>query len=165
MKSPIQHALRVNAGYIRELVEPIDEATWAHMPKTDGGIALNPPAWIVPHVTVAMSFIVNLLGGGFTTPEDWFSRYGMKSNPTDQSADYPTKDEALRTLDATVAALIAAHDRATPEQLAVPTPVEDFRKLVPTVGDAVAFVALTHTATHTGQLLSWLRCTGTGPRF
>lgn len=165
MKSNVIHILRFNQHMIRDLVESITPADYTTTPKTDRGVALNPAAWLVPHITMALSHTVAMLTGKQTISEDWLQRFGMGSTPSDRADDYPDKAEALAALDKTVEALVAAIDAATDAHLFAPTPDERLRERAPTVGDAVVFLAIMHTAAHTGQLMSLRRCMGIAPRF
>ena len=165
MKSSTHQNIRISVGYIKQLVEPVEPGQMAAMPKSQDGIALNPPAWVIGHLAVSMAHVVKMLGGTVDLPQQWSTLFDMKSQPTDEASAYPDKAELLRGLDSVSESLCAALEATTDEQLAAPTPREEFRKLVPTVGDAVTFVGVFHNGLHAGQLTSWRRCMGIGPRF
>lgn len=165
MKSAIIQSLRVSQTALRGLVETIDPADYAATPKTDKGLALNPAAWQLPHIAMSLSHTVAMLTGKQTISEDWLKRFAMGSVPSVHAEDYPTKEEALAAVDKSIDALIAALENATDAQLAAPTPVEQLRRVAPTIGDVVVFLGVTHTAMHAGQLMTWRRCMGFAPRF
>lgn len=165
MKSSVLHVFQRDAGYLRELFEPIEPDKIAVMPKNGDGVALNPPAWLVAHVTVSLSHAVSMLGGDPGIPMERYAKYGMGSAATDNSGDYPNKTELLEHFDKVTQAFVDALTAASDEQLAAPTPSEGFRKVIPTVGGAAVFIGVFHTGVHAGQLTAWRRCMGMGPRF
>lgn len=44
-----------------------------------------------------------------------------------------------------------------------PTPNEDFRQIMPTLGNALVFILWAHEAVHVGQLTSWRKAMGLPP--
>jgi uncharacterized damage-inducible protein DinB len=92
-------------------------------------------------------------------PPEWSKLFdhGTKPNP---DAKYPAKATLLAKLEEAhrrLAALLEKVDQATLDQ---PTPDEQMRKVVPTIGDALVFLATTHEAIHLGQLSAWRRAQG-----
>ena len=52
---------------------------------------------------------------------------------------------------------------ADPAQFEREMPDEEFRQIMPTVGDGLAYLLVSHEATHLGQLCAWRRAMGMEP--
>lgn len=165
MKAHVQHNMTFAVNYLRQLLEEVDPDDLARTPKTLDGVALNPPAWVVGHVITTLRNLTWLLTGQGAPTEAWSKQYSAGSKPTDNPADYPTKQQLLDAFNEAAAAATQAVANATDDQLAQPNPRPRFNQIAPKVGDAVVFVTLFHLGLHTGELLAWRRCTGIGPRF
>lgn len=164
MKQHLQHTIRTATTFAHELVDPLEPEQMHVMPAVNGGVPLNPPAWIVGHLVVTLGDLAKRLGQSVALPVGWQERFGNSSIPATGAEDYPPKDELLRRLDDVATAIDRGLDDLPEERLAEPMP-EQFRKMVPTLGDEVAFTGILHAAIHIGQLTSWRRCMGIGPRF
>ena len=156
MMKALLHNYQFNLSFLKMLVENIEEGKMCEQP---GGI-VNHPAWTLPHLVTGSEFAGQLLGLEPLMPQDWFAKYGRGSTPSTDPADYPSKTDALAALDAHHARVSAACGNVDPSLLERPTPDEDFRQVMPTVGDALVFLLAAHEAVHIGQITSWRKAMG-----
>jgi len=159
MLNSLLHNYQFNLSFLKTLVEDIDEAKMLRQP---GGI-LNHPAWTLPHLVTGSEFAGQLIGLEPLMPQDWFVKYGRGSTPSTDPAANPSKSGALAALEehhARVSEALTAADSSLFEQ---PTPNDDFRQIMPTLGDALVFILGTHEAVHLGQLTSWRKAMGLPP--
>ncbi len=161
MLSHVQRAASLNRDYLHGLIADIQPAEMTHQPVA----GMNHPAWILAHLAASAGEVVNMLGGQSPVPEDWWGRYGMDSKLSDNPDDYPDRQTLVETYDAAHGAMLTAIGAATDEVLQRPTPIEDLRQMLPTIGDAVVFEVTAHEATHLGQLSAWRRAAGRAPLF
>ena len=126
---------------------------------------MNHPLWIVGHLAHTNEFPAQLLGVEYKAPDGWDKLFGMKSVPVDDASKYPDLATLLAELDKGVAAVTPALASITPDALAAPMPDEQFRQMMPTVGDGLAFILASHFAMHLGQLSAWRRACGMPPTF
>ncbi|MFZ2875641.1 MAG: DinB family protein [Phycisphaerales bacterium] len=154
MISPVAAAIRIswvrNASYALRLVEDVPAERFVN------GLPLNHPAWIFSHLNAYAQIAIALARGqAFADPAD--HRYGAKSEPTPDPADYEPKSALLtawsRLHDDGAQALDLASDAA----LAAPTPLGRWRTLHPTVGDMLVTLMVKHESGHLGQLSAWRR--------
>src|SRR3954469_12960589 len=107
-------ALKVNAflgEYCRMLVADIPDERMAEQPIA----GVNHPAWILGHLAIASYRVVTILGGNPDVPPGWMEKFGPGSKPTASRADYPPKDELLRTAEQSFERVRRAIAEATPE--------------------------------------------------
>ena len=161
MLSHVQRAASLNRDYLHGLIADIEPAEMTHQPAA----GMNHPAWILAHLAATAGELVSLLGGQSPVPGDWSGRYGHGSKLSDNPDDYPDRQTLVKTYDAAHEAMLTAIGAATGEVLQRPTPIEDLRQMLPTLGDAVVFMATAHEATHLGQLSAWRRAAGRAPLF
>ncbi len=161
MLNYLQHAAKLNRGYLGELVADIEQAEMVEQPQP----GMNHPAWILAHLTVSAGHVVSLLGGSPPVPEGWNERFGHGSKLSADPADFPDKQTLLEAYQASHQAMVESLGSATDEALAAPVPIEELREMMPTVGDAVFFMATAHEASHLGQLSAWRRAKGRAPLF
>ena len=159
MLKPLLHNYQFSLSLIKMLVDDIEEAKMCQQP---GGI-VNHPAWTLPHLVTGSEFAAQLLGLEPLIAQDWFAKYGRGSVPSTDPADNPSKSEALAALEKHHARVSGALDNVDPSMLERPTPNDDFRQIMPTIGDALVFVLGAHEAVHVGQLTSWRKAMGLPP--
>lgn len=152
----IRTSLRFNQSLTDRFVADVPDERMAEQPT---GV-VNHAAWTIGHLTVTLYSAVGVLGGTQQTPEGWAEKFGMGSTPTADRADYPAKDVLLAELAQVVDAVDQALAKATPEQLDVPLPDENWRKIFPTVAHMVAGLCGSHYAYHQGQLSVWRKAAG-----
>ena len=155
MKKSVLNTFAFNRTYAGMLVADLSDAQMTAQP----GPGMNHPAWVLGHLATTVDFGLELLGQKHALGEDWHAKFGNGSPPT-ADGDYPDKDTLLETLDAQHARFAAAFDGADQAALDAVMPLEDFRQLMPTVGDAMVFIATAHETTHLGQLSAWRRVQG-----
>ncbi len=152
------HCFAFNLGYAQMLMNDIEDARMAEQP---GGLT-NHPAWTLGHLIYSLDGAVQLLGekSVFVPDEDWNERFGMGSTPSADRGAYPAKQALLD-------ALVAGHEQLTPavqaadeKRLAAAMPDKHFRRIMPTIGNGVAFLMGIHYATHLGELAAWRRAAG-----
>ncbi len=156
MLAHILHCYGVNLNYTKMLVADLSPQQMTEQPRP----GMNHAAWILGHLAASGTFAAGLLGVEMPLREGWEEKFGMKSAPVDDPAAYPSKEELLEAFEQVHATVSEAVQAADPQRLAQPTPQEQFRSIVPTIGDAVVFMMMTHEVTHIGQLSAWRRALG-----
>lgn len=154
MTSPLAAAIRIswvrNASYALRLVQDVPAERFVE------GLPLNHPAWIFSHLNAYAQIAIALAQGcAFADPAD--HRYGAKSEPTPDLADYEPKAALAATWSRLHDEGVLALDRATDAALAAPTPLARWRSLHPTVGDMLVTLMVKHESGHLGQLSAWRR--------
>ena len=145
--------------YLHELMAEIPDDRMADQPAP----GMNHPAWILGHLACSAEFVPALAGLEKRLPAAWSDLFDPSSRPLADRSVYPLKADLLRALDETHARAAEVARGFTPEQFAAEFPMEPFRFIMPTVGDAVVHILTTHEATHSGQLSAWRRSAGFGP--
>ncbi|MCE7973130.1 MAG: hypothetical protein DYG92_02220 [Leptolyngbya sp. PLA1] len=154
MASPLAAAIRIswlrNASYALRLVEDVPPERFVD------GLPLNHPAWIFSHLNTYAGIAIALAQGqAFADPAD--HRYGAKSEPSPNLADYEPRAALLASWSRLHDEGAQALDRATDAALAAPTPLARWRSLHPTVGDMLVTLMVKHESGHLGQLSAWRR--------
>ncbi len=144
-----------NIGYGKMILGDIDDATFCEKPN-----GLNHPAWLLIHLATGADYAASLLGGKSVCPAEWNELGDTKKPQSTNRADYPSKEVLVN-------AFVQAHEQAAkllseaaPEKLQEKQTLGFFEKELPTIGDIVAFLILTHTAIHLGQISAWRRAMG-----
>lgn len=161
MKNVLINTYAFNLRYANVLVEDVEEA---QMTQSPGEGLENHPAFTLGHLASAAALTVKYLGGAYQFNPDWeplFRRKGPGDprRPEKNAALYPTKAQLLQELTKQhqlVEQLISELDEA---QLAVPTKWR-FRDYMPTLGDLLLFMCISHESMHLGQLAAWRRAMG-----
>jgi hypothetical protein len=159
MLKPLLNNYAFNLSFLKMLVDDVEEEKMCQQP---GGL-VNHPAWTLPHLVTGSEFAGQLLGLEPLIAQDWFDKYGRGSTPSTDPADYPSKSDALAALEAHHARVSDALGITDPSLLDRPTPNDDFRQIMPTLGDALLFLLVTHEAFHIGELASWRKAMGLPP--
>jgi len=126
---------------------------------------VNPPAWILGHLSIVNDMALSMLGQEKRLPEEWHAEFGPGSDPLPQQHDYPTKDELLDGLRETHAAVKAAVEGVDLATLTDANPIAPLAKTLPTQGDLLAHIVSTHMGMHLGHLSNWRRQMGRPPLF
>ena len=156
MKDSVLHTFGFNLGYARKLVADIPKDKMCVQP---AGIP-NHAAWVLGHLAFSLQFGGSMLGLKLAMPDGWQQKFGNGSKPTSDAAVYPDKQALLTALEQAHARLADAVAKADAAVFRQPTPHEGFRKVFPTIGDALTFMTTAHEATHLGQLSAWRRAAG-----
>ncbi len=154
MPSPLAAAIRIswqrNAAYALRLVEDVPAERFVD------GLPLNHPAWVFSHLNAYAEIAAALAqGSAFADPAD--HRYGAKSEPSPNIADYEPKAALLATWSRLHDDGAQALEQATDAELAATTPLARWRAMHPTVGDMLVTLMVKHESGHLGQLSAWRR--------
>lgn len=154
MPSPLAAAIRIswqrNAAYALRLVEDVPAELFVE------GLPLNHPAWVFSHLNAYAQVATALAQGrAFADPAD--HRYGAKSEPSPNPADYEPKAALLATWSRLHDDGAQALEQATDAELAATTPLARWRAMHPTVGDMLVTLMVKHESGHLGQLSAWRR--------
>ncbi len=159
--STVMHNYTFGLGFLKSLLEGIDDGKMTAQPKP----GMNHPVWIVGHLIDTMGFTAKLAGATYKSPEGWDELFGFKSNPVDDAGKYPSMAALVAELDKAVEAVGPSLEMIDSAALAAEMPDEGFRKMMPTVGDGLAFLLNGHITMHLGQLSAWRRAQGMPPLF
>lgn len=156
MVSYVKQSINVNSRYAALLTDDLPDADFCVQPT---GLH-NHPAWILGHVTVTLQSAAQLLGLPAQLPDHWPALFTGGTRPMPDRAAYPGKQELLEQFHGHLERISSRLETIDPTVLQQPTPDPDFRRLFPTAGDAIVFIATVHTAIHLGQLSAWRRARG-----
>ncbi len=154
LKRQLQRARQLSEDYLASFQSP---QQWTH--QVSPGV--NHALWFAGHMAMADNYFLSLVSPSRAKTLDGFeSRFGMKSQPTANAADYPPTAEVLAAMRDRRAALLAALDELTDEQLAqpVPKPSQMFTDLA-----SVFELAIWHEGLHAGQVSLARRALGYPP--
>lgn len=146
-----------NLWYAQQLVADIPVNQFTHQPLPN----INPPAWILGHLTVSSDFTLQLLGQPKGCPDHWYKLFGPGTSNHPEEA-FPRKDELWSGYFAAHQRVITAARNASADRLSAPNPlkIEFLSSNLPTIGDQVAHLMSIHEAMHLGQLSAWRRMMG-----
>ncbi len=124
----------------------------------------NHALWFAGH----MAFVDNSLLKMLSSTErqempEYATKFGMKSQPSGNPADYPPPEEVLATMRDRRAALMRALDKLSEEELAKPCPPGG-PAFFTDVASALEF-AIWHEGMHAGQITQVRRAMGIPPLF
>lgn len=117
----------------------------------------NHPAWTIGHLAYASSYAAVLLGLEPAVPANWAELFGRNVSPVDDRSTYPSKEELMQAIERQHVRVSEALTTADPTLLDGETPDEEFRQIMPTVGDALGYLLVLREATHLDQLCAWRR--------
>jgi DNA-binding transcriptional ArsR family regulator/uncharacterized damage-inducible protein DinB len=141
------NALGFARGITLMLLEDIPDDKLTHRPGAKG----NHAAWIMGHIAVADDGFRKSLGAGQPVlPESWNELFGMGSQPKDDPAAYPSRDELRGGMERARNALLEWFRSLDNTQLAAPLP-ENLRPFAPDVVTLMSNLAV-HESFHAGQL-------------
>jgi len=127
--------------------------------------AINPPAYIVSHLTASADFGLAKLGRAPLCTEEWRKAFGPGSKP-DPACKYLPKAELLQMFDRHYDELRSAAAAATPEVAVKPHGVPFFSGTpIETVGDVIVLLLTSHLGIHIGQMSLMRRQLGFPPLF
>ena len=152
----IKHVVGMNAEYARMHTEDIPPEQWTVAPE---GFSAH-PASILTHLVAGHVWSRRSVGDPAELPADWPEAAADTSAAELDPDQYPPEDALLAALNEHRAALLAAFEAASPEDLAQPLPDEQMRQFIPTVGAMFLLSLTVHESMHLGQLAAWRRATG-----
>jgi hypothetical protein len=153
---PILRTFAYNLDYARRLVADVPDEKMAYQPAPKTNHAI----WCVGHLIGGCDFAGSLMGLSPSLPKAWEPLFGWNAAPQPERSAYPSKAEVLQALEAAHAKIADAFAKFPLDKWADPFPIEQFRKNLPTVGDALVMLLTSHEATHLGQLSAWRRVQG-----
>jgi hypothetical protein len=139
---------RYAVGLANKLFEEIEEGQM-HVQQAPG---INPPIWIIGHLTMVNDLILNILGEATHCPKLWHATFGPNSRIDNIPADIGTKDEMVAVYNKTAELIIAAIDAKEDAFFAAPQQAPFLRQDLPTVHDLLGHLMFTHHTLHLGQL-------------
>ena len=158
MLSPLIHTWNINLGYAKRLVADVPEDRMACQPAAH----MNHAAWVLGHLACTADMLGAMLGVKPVCPPEWASLFDWNSSPSDDANRYPSKAILLKALEDAHAGIATALASAPESRWAEPTPIEEVRGFLPTLGDSFVFVMAAHENIHLGQLSAWRRVQGMG---
>ena len=158
MLSPLLHTWNLNLGYANRLVADIPDDRMAFQPAAH----MNHAAWVLGHLACTADMLGTMIGVAPVCPAAWTSLFDWNSTPSGDATRYPTKAVLLATLAKAHAGIAAALPSVPESRWSEPTPIEEVRGFLPTLGDGFVFVMAAHENIHLGQLSAWRRVQGMG---
>ena len=161
MKNTLINTYEFNLRYAKELVEDVEDNLMTQSPSL--GLE-NHPAFTLGHLVSAAALTSKYLGGPYHFNSEWELLLRRKGpgdprTPDTNVALYPSKDQLLSELTdqhSLVEGLILDLDEARFDE----TTKWRFQKYMPTLGDLLLFMCITHESMHLGQLAGWRRAMG-----
>ena len=145
-----------NLDYANRLVADVPPEAMAAQPAP----GMNHAAWVIGHLTFVCDLLGGVVGLAPAMPEAWLPIFNNESKPSADAAIYPDKATLVSALARGHARVAEAVATAGPEAMGRPLPDENFRKFLPTIGDAVVYLCTSHESVHLGQLSAWRRAQG-----
>jgi len=161
MLKSVLHNYAFNLEYAKMLMADIADDQMCTQPAD----IKNHPAWTIGHLAYASSYAAILVGLEPAVPENWAELFGRNVSPVDDRSTYPSKEELMQAIEQQHGRVSEALTTADPAIFDGETPDEEFRQIMPTVGDALGYLLVSHEATHLGQLSAWRRAMGMGSVF
>lgn len=131
------------------------------------GVSTSSPAFNIGHLATYPDKLFAMIGRPARDVSRYSELFGAGKECRDDPAGtiYPGKDELLALFFERYNALIETLPALAESELASPNPHpnERMRELFPTVGAMLAFMLLSHTFMHLGQISTWRRIMGLGP--
>lgn len=158
MLSPLLHTWNLNLGYAKRLVADIPDDTMAFQPAAH----MNHAAWVLGHLACTADMLGAMIGVKPVCPPAWTSLFDWNSNPSSDASQYPAKTVLLKALEDAHVGIAAALPSVPEARWSEPTPIEEVRGFLPTLGDSFVFVMAAHENMHLGQLSAWRRVQGMG---
>jgi uncharacterized damage-inducible protein DinB len=157
----IRQALDASAHNFLTLINDMRDAPLT-FPTDAGG---NHPLWILGHIAVAESKLIQDIALGCGHPLDrWMSIFGPFTTPVADASAYPSFDEVMAAFQRARAFTLETLDALSESDLDRPSAAcpPEFKEFVGTVGNCFLHT-ITHMATHTGQVADARRAAGREP--
>ncbi len=151
------------------LAKDIKPETFARVPMQDGKpVNMNHPAFNYGHLALYPARMLSLLGkdtAEAAVPEGWEALFkaGAECKDDPQGTIYPKMDAIIAAYNRGYNTVLNALASVDDEVMLRQNPIEGrLREMCPTVGAAVAFMAMSHPMMHLGQVSAWRRLFGLG---
>ena len=158
MISPLLHTWNLNLGYAKRLVADVPDDLMAFQPAAH----MNHAAWLLGHLACTADMLGAMIGTRPVCPPAWVGLFDWNSDPSSDASRYPTKAVLLTALADAHAGIAAALPAVSESRWLEPTPIDEVRGFLPTLGDSFVFVMAAHENMHLGQLSAWRRVQGMG---
>lgn len=158
MKQIILNAYDFNLKYAKQLVKDVDESMMTHTPCN--GLE-NHPAFSLGHLVTAAALTSKYLDGPYELDSKWETLFRRKGpgdprKPSMDVTNYPSKKELLNALSTQhnlVESLITNLDN---DRFNEATKWR-FQTYMPTLGDLLFFMCVSHESMHLAQVAAWRR--------
>ena len=160
---------RIALSYLDRLTDGIDAADFGKLARCGGTVIdANHPAFIVGHLSIYPSRIIDELGGdaGRVAPGDVYENLFSPSAECRDDPDatiYPPRSELIQRCRSGYEAAIAALQSADDDAFRRPNANEKMRAKFATTGAMHGFYVGGHFMMHMGQLSTWRRAMGLPP--
>jgi len=162
-------ALRLYAWNLKYAAALVGDLTDVQCTEPGGPGLENHPAWTIGHLVTGSDMLAEDLGLERELSKEWRELFERRG-PGDPRVPDPARD-AYPPMTTLLAELERQHARvelawrtrldARGESTELDVPIEwRFGDMLPSLGDATMFLAVTHEAMHLGQLASWRRARG-----
>ncbi len=155
--------------YAEKVLEGITQEMATKRARTcEGGEAdASHPAFIMGHLSLYPATMLEAMGmdpGPAKNPEGFDELFSPKATCQDDPGGtvYPPMEQITNHFFAGHKHLISRLPEVSDEVFGKETPIEGLKDMFPTVGQLAAFMALSHTMMHLGQISTWRRCMGLG---
>lgn len=152
------------------LAKDIKPETFARVPMQDGKpVNMNHPAFNYGHLGAvpgadAVAAGQGHRGGGGAGGVEALFKAGAECKDDPQGTIYPKMDAIIAAYNRGYNTVLNALASVDDEVMLRQNPIEGrLREMCPTVGAAVAFMAMSHPMMHLGQVSAWRACSGSGP--
>ena len=166
----MESAIRLYAWNLRYATALVEDLSEAQSTESLGTGFENHPAWTIGHLVTGSDILAEDLGLERDLPEGWkelFERRGPGDSrlPDPDPEVYPPMEALLAELERQHLRVERAwRDKLTqgmPGGSELESPIKwRFDDDLPTLSDAVVFLAVSHEAMHLGQLAAWRRARG-----
>lgn len=158
MLAPLLHTWNLNLGYAKRLVADVPDDQMAFQPAAH----MNHAAWVLGHLACTADMLGAMIGLKPVCPPAWTALFDWNSSPSGDASQYPAKAVLLEALEDAHAGIVSALPSVSESRWSEPTPIEEVRRFLPTLGDCFVFVMAAHENMHLGQLSAWRRVQGMG---
>lgn len=164
----LQRLAGPSLGMAERLLAGVTPARFARFTRPAGvTVHANHPAWVYGHLALYPARVMEI-GGltapvGLAPPAAWTDLFGAGTECKDdpEAAIYPAMGEVTERFFTGYRALTAALAEVPDEVFHKPhAGSERMREMMPTFGQAAAFMVGSHIMMHLGQVSTWRRCEG-----
>lgn len=153
MKDAVLANFMFNHQYLHMLVDELTDEQFIQM---QPGWP-NHPAWQIGHITLTLVGQQKLIDPSVEADEELSKLFGMNTEPATEAGIYLSKSELLARLDAEQSKSADLFQKIDPERFNDATDHPFLSRIMPTLGQALTFLMVTHYGVHTGQLSAWRR--------
>lgn len=162
MKDILIRSFNFNLAYAEALLDGVDDEMMVR-PAGDG--QENHANWTIGHLLTGTAMMIRYLDGEFNIVKEWRDVY-LRKGPGDPRKPESASEVNYPSKSALMAEFRKAHEHLETMLSELPDerwnePVEwRFQEHMPTLGDMLWFMCVTHESMHLGQLAGWRRAMG-----